>query len=255
MKDKFFFSNDSGFKLCGVLSNPAGNTKIPIITLCHGLSTSKDGRTYSRMEAMLNQKGISTFRFDFYGHGDSEGKFEDLTLSEAINNVHKAIHVLKNSGYEKIGLMGSSFGGFASLIAASELPELICLALKSPVSDYLGLLIAKGQEIDIPLWKDKGFIPVIGSNGQSLKLNYSFYRDAETIKSYDAIEKIKIPAMIVHGDKDKTVPLEQSLQCAQLMEDCRLEIIEGADHTYTQPRHFERMLSLILSFIIDKLQV
>jgi dipeptidyl aminopeptidase/acylaminoacyl peptidase len=248
MKDKFFFSNDNGFKLCGVLSSPTGNTKIPIITLCHGLSTSKDGRTCSRLEAMLNRKGMSTFRFDFFGHGESEGKFEDITLSEAVNDVHKAIHVLKDSGYSKISLMGSSFGGFASLIAASQLPELILLALKSPVSDYLGLLTARDQDIDIPRWKQKGFISVIGGNGQNLKLNYPFYEDAETIKSYEAIKKIKIPTLIVHGDKDKTVPLEQSIKCARLLENCRLEVIEGADHTYTQPRHFEKMLSLIVDF-------
>jgi len=252
MKDKFFFSNDNGFKLCGVLSNPTGNTKTPIITLCHGFSTSKDGRTCSRLEALLNRKGISTLRFDFFGHGESEGKFEDITLSEAVNDVHKAIHVLKDSGYSKIGLVGSSFGGFASLIAASQLHELILLALKSPVSDYLGLLIARDQDIDIPRWEKTGFISVIGSDGQSLNLNYSFYIDAESIKSYEAIKKIKIPTLIVHGDMDKTVPIEQSIKCTHLLEDCRLEVIEGADHTYTQPRHFERMLSLIVDFIIDK---
>jgi alpha/beta superfamily hydrolase len=254
MKDKFYFSNGSGFKLCGILANPTGDTKAPIIVLCHGFTTSKNGRTYTRLERMLNQKGISTFRFDFYGHGESEGKFEDITLSEAIDDVQKAIHYLKNSGHEKIGLMGSSFGGFASLIAASEFPELVLLALKSPVSDYLGLLIARDQEIDIPLWKQIGSISVVGSDGQSLQLNYSFFEDAETIKSSDAIRKIKVSTMIVHGDKDKTVPIEQSINCARLMEDCRLEIIEGADHTYSQSEHFEKMLSLITDFVCDKYQ-
>ena len=247
MKDKFFFSNDNGYKLCGVLSNPTGNTKAPVITLCHGFSTSKDGRTCSSLEAILNRKGLSTFRFDFFGHGESEGRFEDITLSEAVNDVQRAVQVLKDTGHSKIGLMGSSFGGFASLIAASELPELILLALKSPVSDYLGLLIARDQGIDIPSWKQKGFISVKGSDGQNLKLNYPFYEDAETIKSQEAIKKIKIPTLIVHGDVDKTVPLEQSIQCARLLEDCRLEIIKGADHTYThdeelrdQVRHVPR---------------
>ncbi len=252
MKDKFFFSNANGFKLCGVLSNPTGKTTTPVITLCHGLSTSKEGRTYLRLESLLNGKKIATFRFDFYGHGESEGKFEDITLSEAVHDVHKAIRFLKDSGYSKIGLMGSSFGGFASLIATPRLPELVLLALKSPVSDYLGLLIARGQDIDIPLWKQKGFISMPGSDGQKLKLNYSFYTDAQMIKSYAAIKKIKIPTIIVHGDKDETVPLEQSIRCASLLENGRLEVIEGADHTYTQPRHFEKMLSLIADFIIDK---
>lgn len=253
MKDKYFFSNERGLKLCGVISNPTGNMRIPVITLCHGLSTSKDGRTYLRLEAMLNRKGIATFRFDFFGHGESEGKFEDLTLSEAVRDVREAIRFIKDSGYSNIGLMGSSFGGYASLVAAAQLPELALLALKSPVSDYLGLLIARDQKIDILNWKHKGFISFTGRFGQNLKLNYSFFKDAETIKSYEAIKKIKIPTLIVHGDKDKTVPLDQSIKCARLLEDCRLEVIKGADHTYTQPRHFEKMLSLIVEFIIDKI--
>jgi dipeptidyl aminopeptidase/acylaminoacyl peptidase len=251
MKDKFRFPNDKGLELCGVLSNPSENTKSLIITMCHGFTTSKDGRTYLRLEEMLNKKGVSTFRFDFFGHGESEGKFEDITLSEAVNDVFKATLFLKDSGYSKIGLMGSSFGGFASLIAASQMPWLTFLALKSPVSDYLGLLIARDQNIDIQHWKETGFIPVMGSDGQSLKLNYTFFRDAETIKSEEAIKQIKIPTMIVHGDKDETVPLQQSIKCTQMIKDCRLEIIEGADHTYTQPQHFEKMLSLIVDFIFE----
>ena len=258
VKERHFFSNGDGLMLCGVLSNPTGNTKTPMLTLCHGFTTSKDGRTYSRLETMLNQKGFSTFRFDFFGSGGcvkfdikawSEEKFEDITLSEAVNDVLMAIHFLKDSGYSRIGLMGSSFGGFASLIAASQMPRLTLLALKSPVSDYLGLLIARDQNIDIRRWKKTGSIPVMGSDGQSLKLNYSFYRDAKTIKSDEAIKQIKVPTLIVHGDNDQTVPLQQSIKCQHLIEDCRLEIIEGADHTYTQPRHFEKMLSLIVDFI------
>lgn len=252
MKDKVFFANEAGSKLCGVLSNPLGNTKIPIVTLCHGLSTSKDGRTCLRLESLLNRKKIATFRFDFYGHGESEGKFEDITLSEAVRDVHKAILFLKEAGYSKIGLMGSSFGGFASLIAASQLPELILLALKSPVSDYLGLLIARAREIDIPRWRQKGFISMTGSAGQKLKLKYSFYTDARKIKVQKAIIKIKIPTMIVHGDKDETVPVEQSIRTASSLENCRLDVIEGADHMYTQPRHFEKMLGLIVNFISEE---
>ena len=251
MKDKFFFSTDDGFKLCGVLSNPTENKDALMIILCHGFTTSKDGRTYTHLEKMLNQKGFSTFRFDFFGHGESEGKFEDITLSEAINDVLKAIFFLKDSGYSKIGLMGSSFGGFASLMAASQLPWLNFLALKSPVSNYLGLLIARDQNIDIRRWEKTGFIPVIGSDGQNLRLNYSFYLDAETIESDDAIKKIKVPTMIVHGNNDKTVPIQQSIKCSQLIEGCWLEIIEGADHTYTQLPHFEKMLSLIVDFICE----
>lgn len=238
--------------LCGVLSSPTRDTTIPVMILCHGFSTSKDGRTYTRLEEILNRGGLATFRFDFFGHGESEGKFEDITVSEAVDDVFRAVRFLEDLEYFSIGLMGSSFGGLASLLSASELPLLRALALKSPVSDYLPLLNAVHRGTDIKNWKKTGFISITGSDGQNLKLHYSFYEDVKKIKSTEAIKKIKIPALIVHGDKDKTVPLEQSIRCARLIENCRLEIIEGADHFYTQPRHFEQMLSLIGEFLIQR---
>jgi len=218
--------------------------------MCHGFSTSKGGRTYVSLEDILNRKRFSTFRFDFFGHGESEGTFEEITLSEAVDDVKCAIRYVRDSGYEKIGLVGSSFGAFASIITAARSTDIYVLALKSPVSDYMGLLIARDQELDIKTWKREGFIIVKGADGQRLKLNYTFFEDAERIEGYSYARKVKIPTLIVHGDQDETVPLGQSRKAASLIPDCRLEIIEGADHVYSNPQHFQKMLNLITEFII-----
>jgi len=77
MKEKLFFKNSKGNKLCGILSSV---NKDRIIILCHGFSSNKDTQTFPILEKIFN-KNISTFRFDFYGHGESEGKFEDITVS------------------------------------------------------------------------------------------------------------------------------------------------------------------------------
>ena len=102
MKKKIFFKNSKGSKLCGILSNPTSQKEKSIIILCHGFSTSKEGRTYVRLEQILNGSGISTFRFDFFGHGESEGKFEEITTSEAVDDIQNAIRFLKESDYKKI---------------------------------------------------------------------------------------------------------------------------------------------------------
>ena len=252
MKEKIFLKNSKGNKLCGILSNPTSQEEKPIIILCHGFSTSKDGRTYVRLEEILNKNRVSTFRFDFFGHGESDGKFEETTTSEAVDDIHNVIKFLKDSGYKKTGLVGSSFGGMASMIEAGKTNDLYVLAMKSPVSDYLGMFLARDIEIDIKDWKEKGFIDVTGVNGESRKLNYSFYEDAEKINGYEAAKKIKIPTLIVHGNEDETVPIEQSKRTASLIENCRLEIIEGGDHTYSKAEHFENMLDLISEFIIEQ---
>ena len=254
LKEKIFFKNSKGNKLCGILSNPTSQKEKPIIILCHGFSTSKEGRTYVRIEEILNDKGISTFRFDFFGHGESEGKFEEITAFEAVDDIQNAIKFLRESGYKKIGLVGSSFGGMASIIEAGKTNALYVLALKSPVSDYMALVHSRVDEQDIKNWKEKGIIDVTGIDGEARKLKYSFYEEAEKVKAYEAAQNIKIPTLIVHGDEDETVPIEQSKKTASLIRNCRLEIIEGGDHTYSQSEHFEKMLVLISDFIIEQSQ-
>jgi dipeptidyl aminopeptidase/acylaminoacyl peptidase len=251
MKDKIFFENSQGTRLCGVLSNPTNDRRKPIIILCHGFSTSKDSRTYVRLEEILNDKEISTFRFDFYAHGESEGMFEEITTSEAVDDVQNAIKFLKEPGYEKIGLVGSSFGGLASILTASRSSDLYLLALKSPVSDYVSMAHTRRSEQEINDWKNKGYIELNSTSKESRRLNYSFYEDAEKVNAYEAARKIKIPALIVHGDEDETVPIEQSIKTARLIENCRLEIIAGCDHIYSRPEHFEKLLELVLSFVVE----
>ncbi len=254
LKEKTFFENSKGNKLWGILSNPTSHEEKPIIILCHGFSTSKEGRTYVRLEEILNNSGISTFRFDFFGHGESEGEFEEITTSEAVDDIQNAIRFLKESGYKKTGLVGSSFGGMASIIEAGKTDDLYVLALKSPVSDYLGLIHTREDEQEIKKWEERGIIDVTGVDGETRKLNYSFYEEARKVKAYEAAQKIKIPVLIVHGDEDETVSIEQSKRTANLIEHCRLEAIDGGDHTYSNSEHFEKMLDLISEFIIEQSQ-
>ena len=252
MKRKIYFPSSKGHRLCGILSDPSGNKRRPLIVLCHGFTTSKDGRTYTRLEEVLNKENYSTFRFDFFGHGESGGELAAITISEAVDDVKSALRFVKDSGYTRLGLMGSSFGGFASILTAGQSHDLFVLALKSPVSDYLGLLIARDHDVDIDSWRKKGFIFVEAADGTDVRLNYSFFADAEKIQGYVLAEKIGAPTLIVHGDRDETVPLAQSRKAADCIPDCRLEIIQGADHVYSGPEHFERMIDLITTFIISK---
>ena len=251
MQEKLFFENTRGNRLCGILANSTSNKEKPIIILCHGFSTSKDSYTNVRLEKILNEKRISTFRFDFFAHGESEGEFEDITVSEAVDDILNAIRFLKELGYSKIGLVGSSFGGMASVIAASKTDDLFILALKSPVAGHLGKLVAREAKQEIETWKEKGFIYYTSSEGRKIKLDYSFFEDAEKVKGHEAAQKIKILTLIVHGENDESVPVEQSKKLAGLIENSKLEIVKGADHRYSRPKDFEKMLDLISEFIIE----
>ena len=251
MQEKSYFSNSKGNKICGILSNPTSELSTPVIILCHGFTTSKNNFTNTKLEKMFNEQKIATFRFDFFGHGESEGNFENITISEAVDNILNAIEYLKGKGFSKLGLIGSSFGGISSLIAASKTDDLFVLALKSPVSNYLEKELQKRTKEEIEKWKSDGFVTRINGKGEEKRLNYSFFEDFKNNDGYEAAKKVKIPVLIVHGDKDESVPIEQSKKTADILENCKLEIITGADHTYTKPSDFEKMLDLISKFVIE----
>ncbi len=68
--EKLFFENNAGRKLCGIL-NSVDDKKVVI--LCHGSNSSKESLTYVNFAKRISDINISTFRFDFSGHGESEG--------------------------------------------------------------------------------------------------------------------------------------------------------------------------------------
>lgn len=251
--EKLYFKNSKGDRLCGILSGSDKDSTKPIVILVHGFASTKDRNTYLDLEKRFNKQGINVFRFDLYGHGESEGKFEDLTISEAADDVLNAISFVKSKGYRKVSLMGSSFGGMASFLAAAKSKDVLVLALKAPVSDYLGKITADVSHYPIKEWKEKGFIYYIDTKREKHKLNYSFFQDAEKVNGYKAAAAITIPTIIVHGDKDQNVPLLQSKELAKVIKNSKLEIIKGADHSFFQPEDFEEAHRLIVEFVAKHL--
>lgn len=250
LEEKVTFMNSKGDKLKGVLYNPSGDKTKPIILFVHGHSSSKYTKNFVRLTEMLNDKGISSFRIDLYGHGESKGKFEDCTVSEACDDILQAIEFLKKQGYSKIGLLGSSFGGISSIMAASKSRDLFLLVLKSPVCNYEEKYLETNGKEFIEEWKQKGVREY--SKEKGLKLYYSFYEDGLINDGYKAAPNIKVPTLIVHGDKDEAVPVGQSIKISKLIPDCKLEIVKGSDHVYTLPEHRDQILKAVSKFIFDK---
>ncbi len=248
-QEKVYFKNSKEDRLCGILSNPTGDKERQVIIFCHGFNSSKESKTNIALQKKLNNGKISTFRFDFFGHGESDGKFEDITISEGVDDTLNAIDFLKKQGYSKMGLFGSSFGGITSVMTASKTDNLSMLALKSPVSNFKEILVSELGE-DIKKWKKRGYRHHIDRSGEKKRLNYSFFKDSKNNNGYQVAEKIETPTFIVHGGDDVAVPVSQSTKISGFIKNCKLEIINGADHWYSKEGEFEKMVNLVSEFII-----
>jgi hypothetical protein len=251
MDQKLFFQNSKGNKLCGLLSNSTGDISRPIIILVHGFSSNKNTSNFVKLKDILDKDNIATFRFDVFGHGESEGKFEDITISEAVDDILRTIKFLQSKGYKRIGLLGSSFGGISSIMAASKTNDLFMLALKSPVSDYLEVEMNRFSKKDLEEWRKQGYRDY-EDDGKILKLGYTFIADFENNDAYKAATQIGIPTLIVHGDADDVVPVSQSVKTSLLIPNCKLVLIKGANHRYTEGDQAEQMLKAFSEFITSE---
>jgi len=249
MEKKVFFENSKNSKLVGLL-NESGVQK-EILILAHGFASDKNTKNFVFLAEMLSKKNISSFRFDFYGHAESGGLLEDITITEAVDDILQAINYVRNLGYQKIGLLGSSFGGIASIMAASKTKDLLFLALKSPVSDYWALEKSRYSKKELTECKKIGFRNYLDGD-KTMKLNYSFIADFKNNPAYQAAKRINIPTIIIHGDKDREVPCSQSEKLVSFLSHAKLMVVKGADHRYSDERHAQKMRQAFFEFTLEQ---
>jgi len=253
MEERFSFLDPQGHRVAAILTVPGGGTD-KIAILCHGFLSSKTSSTNNALTRMLVGQGIATFRFDFFGQGESEGPFEQATISVAVEQAQRSVDLMRERGYRHIGLMGSSFGGLVATLTASQRTDLACLALKCPVVDFAEELRLEFGDEGMAQWKATDTIPNIMGGPDRIRLHYVFYEDALRQIAYVPARSITAPTVIVQGDKDEHVPLHQSRQLYEALQvKKQLELLPGADHQFTRGEDFGRMTNLIADWLISHL--
>ena len=217
-----------------------------VVILCHGLKTWKNSNTGLALTKAFAKAGISTIRFDFYGHGESKSKLENLTLTKAINNLSTVIRYAQKLGFGKVGLFGSSFGGAVALqIVVKRNSRINFIALKAPASDFTTLLRNEFRNY-LSQWRRKGVL----EKNLFFGIKYSFYKDLQQYKFYSVYKKITAPTLIFHGNKDRSVPLIYSKKLLQSLkiDNKQLIVFKGCDHHIQQPKHFNKLVSTTVAW-------
>jgi len=251
------FGDPKGHLVSAVLATPTEATD-RLVLLCHGFLSNKNSTTNRTLTARLLDAGIATFRFDFFGQGGSEGPFERITLTAAVEQALAALELVGTKGYTRIGLVGSSFGGLVAILAASRRSssghDLSAVALKCPVPDFPEMLRLEFGEAGMARWRKGDEIPDITGGLTPVRLRFAFYEDCLAYDAYKAAEKIQVPVLIVQGDQDEYVPLRQSQRLHDALKGRkRLEVLPGADHSFTKPEDFRRMIDLLADWMIEHL--
>ena len=216
MENKFYFKNKNRFRLCGVLTKSKEKTNQCII-LCHGITVDKEeGGIFTKLAQELAKVGLAVFRFDFRGHGESEGNSVDMTIIEEEKDLESVVIFLKNLGYTSFGILGASFaGGVVSLFISKHQTIVKALVLWNAIIDYHDLLKPKlpwskkyfGKE-QMRRLEEQEFIK-IGSS--QFRIGKSLFKELRKLKPWKELQKVKVPILFVHGDKDTYFPYQDSV--------------------------------------------
>jgi dipeptidyl aminopeptidase/acylaminoacyl peptidase len=215
-----------GQKVAGILHLP-GEGSSPCVIASHGLLSSKDSEKYIALGNRLTQEGIAMLRFDFRGIGESEGRIKDDTVSRRIVDLGSAIDFVRGRQElgNRIGLLGSSLGGYVSLIKASM----------------------DGGIRAVVIWATPFHLEDLKSNqgagGYALP-EEAFFKDLAKHRLLPLLPKVS-NCMVIHGEKDELVPVDQAWEIFHsLGVPKEIHVIEGADHRLTDPAHRGRAMEL-----------
>ena len=228
----------------------------PMVIFCHGFSGTKAGPMFELIADTLQAHGIASIRFDFNGHGESEGEFKDMTVPNEIEDAKKVVEYVRNLRYvSNLAIVGHSQGGVVASMTAGQLSEELgepafkAVALMAPAAVLRDDAIrgnTMGKQYD-PF--DPGeYVELWGG----LKLGGQYIRTAFNLPIYKTAAKYQGPALIIHGNADRVVPYTYGERFHEIWPKSELVIQEYFDHGFSQ--NIYRTTDIVSEFLIKQLK-
>ncbi|RVW52352.1 putative uncharacterized protein YDL057W [Vitis vinifera] len=246
-QQRVVIQNQHGEKLVGI-SHETGSKELVI--LCHGFRSSKERIPMVNLAAALGKEGISAFRFDFAGNGESEGSFQYGNYRREADDLRAVVQHFYGEKRVIIALVGHSKGGNVVLLYASKYNDVHTIVNISG-RFYLerGIKGRLGQDF-LQRIKQNGFIDVKNKGGKfQYRVTEESLMDRLTTDTHATCLLIQKDCRVftVHGSCDEMVPVEDALAFANIIPNHKLHIIEGADHEFTS--HQGELASVVLDFV------
>lgn len=230
--------------------------KPPGVVFLAGFKSDMTGGKALALEAFCRARGNAFLRFDYQGHGQSSGRFDDGTIGEWSSD---AIDVLDKLTDGPQVLVGSSMGGWMMLLAARARPEriagLIGLAAAPDFTEDLiaaGLSDAQRAELDA-----NGFVlaPNDYGEGDPYRINKLLLDEGGNQLLLRRPLRLDCPVRLIHGVNDKDVPWETSMRIMDTVTsaDVDVTLVKAGEHRLSENHDLDR-LRRTLGGLLDQLE-
>ena len=254
-----------GQRCHGMLHLPQNpQAKVPAVLMLHGFTGQRmePHRLFVLLSRLLAQQGIASLRFDFRGSGESEGGFEEMTVSRELEDVqaaHKYLLSRPEVDSSRIGLLGLSMGGMMAALSMAHL-QVAALCLWAPAHPklWLGEFSEEQRKVLPQIFmgaaKEGKLPPGVnvlpdgsGTDWNGNPVSWDFFRDLEMHEPFESVKHHRKPALVVHGTADPTVPITVGEMYAKNL-GAPLHRIDGGLHTFEVVPHQSEAHRVTLEF-------
>lgn len=247
-----YYITDDGIRLHIKLDMPVGwpedseNGKCPLAIVIHGLTGNMEERHIRAVARLMNELGAASLRVEMFGHGQSEGDFEQHNLFKWLNNAMTvADHAASLDFVSDLYVCGHSQGGLTTIMLAGMKPELFRAAIPLSPATMIAEAARGGRSFGTEF--DPDHIPEEIYVNSEQKVSGNYLRAAQMLDVDYAIKRYKGPVLIVHGSDDEAVPLRCAEEAARKYNNAGFAVIEGDDHCYNY--HLDKMLEAVKRFM------
>jgi pimeloyl-ACP methyl ester carboxylesterase len=205
------------------------------------------GTKAAALDAWARRSGRAYLRFDYLGHGQSSGRFEDGTIGRWLDDSLTVIDQLTKG---RLVLVGSSMGGWLSLLVARARPErLTGLVLIAAAPDFTERMLLDGLSAeDREILQREGRLE--RPSQYSAEPSVFTWKLIEEGRNHLLLDKkltLPCPVRLLHGQDDPDVPWEYSLKIAQHVEapEVITTLVKGGDHRLSTMADIARLVATV----------
>lgn len=226
--------------------------KGPPVVWLGGFKSDMRATKASALDEWAERKGRAFVRFDYSGHGESGGVFEEGTISRWLED---ALAVIERNVRERPILVGSSMGGWISLLAASHLmekrPDLapVGLVLIAPAVDMTERLMWGRFPEDLRrIVQETGVYNRPSAYSEDpYPITLNLIKDGRRHLLLDRPIQTGCPVHILQGMEDPDVPWGHALELMEHLpgDSVSLTLIKDGDHRLSRPEDLERLIAAV----------
>ncbi|MER5170618.1 alpha/beta hydrolase [Thioclava sp. GXIMD2076] len=222
----------------------------PGIVFLGGLRSDMEGTKALALEQWAKAQGKAFLRFDYSGHGVSSGTFEEGAIGDWFEDAMAAITTL-TSGPQV--LVGSSMGGWVSLLVARTIPDRVAgLVTIAAAPDFTeDGYWASFNEATREKLEREGHIAIPSEYGAPMIITRRLIEDGRNRLVLRDPLSLPFPTRLLQGTDDEAVPYDWAIRLLNHADcpDLTLTLVRGADHRFSD----EDCLKMIERAVADVL--